>query len=88
MQGRGKVFIIDQECCREAETMPIYQFVCTKCGHAFETLTTVEKRAEAVCPRCGGPVKRSYEGACAFGPRKYAADRPEKCENCPHGCGR
>ncbi len=67
--------------------MPLYQFVCRQCGHAFEVLTSMEKRADVVCPRCGGEVRRSYEGACSFGPQKYAA-RPEKCENCPHGCGR
>ena len=67
--------------------MPIYQFVCKKCGRAFEVLTSMEKRAEVVCPQCGGEVRRSYEGACSFGPKKYDA-QPTPCENCPHGCGR
>ena len=68
--------------------MPIYQFICKKCGHAFEVLTTMDKRDGVTCPKCGGEVRRSWEGACSFGPMKYAGDRPEKCEGCPHMCGR
>ena len=67
--------------------MPIYQFVCTKCGHAFETITRIEKRDGTVCPRCGGEVKRDYTGACSFGPMKYTGVKSEKCEGCPHHCG-
>jgi putative FmdB family regulatory protein len=30
--------------------MPIYEFACTQCGHAFETL--VKTGAVAQCPSC------------------------------------
>ena len=83
-----KAFIIGQYHYKEAHVMPIYQYVCTECGHSFEVLTSIEKRGEATCPECGGAVKRAWEGACSFGPMKYAGNRPEKCENCPHSCGR
>ncbi len=66
--------------------MPIYQFVCLKCGHAFEEMTSIERRETVKCPACGGEVRRSFEGSCAFGPMKYAGDRPEKCQGCPHAC--
>ena len=29
--------------------MPLYQYRCTKCGHEFELLTTIDKRNEARC---------------------------------------
>ena len=67
--------------------MPMYQFICTKCGHVFEELTSIERRDKVICPKCGGEVRRSWEGACSFGPMKYTGDRPEKCESCPHHCG-
>ena len=66
--------------------MPIYQFVCLKCGHAFEEMTGIEKRDSVKCPECGGDVRRSYEGSCSFGPMKYAGSKPEKCAGCCEGC--
>ncbi len=47
--------------------MPIYEFKCPECGHKFEILTTIDKRDEAVCEKCGAKVKRVYNGKCAFG---------------------
>jgi len=67
--------------------MPIYQFICRQCGHAFEEMTSIERRDRITCPKCGGDVRRSYEGPCSFGPKKYTAQRPERCEGCPHSCG-
>ena len=43
--------------------MPLYQYVCQACGHEFEVMTSMDKRDEAVCPKCGGAVKRSWMGA-------------------------
>ena len=73
--------------CPEVSAVPLYQYVCETCGKAFEELTSVEKRDDVVCPVCGGPVKRAYEGKGAFGPMKYASkERPAACEGCPHAC--
>ena len=55
--------------------MPLYQYICQACGHEFEVMTSMDKRDEAVCPKCGGAVKRSWMGACAFGNMKYALTR-------------
>lgn len=66
--------------------MPLYQYICQACGHEFEVMTSMDKRDEAVCPKCGGAVKRSWMGACAFGNMKYA-DSGKKgccCAGCPH----
>jgi putative FmdB family regulatory protein len=31
--------------------MPIYEYTCDRCGHAFEALVRAAERAE--CPQCG-----------------------------------
>jgi putative FmdB family regulatory protein len=36
---------------RENCPMPIYEYVCTKCGHAFEELIRGDEKP--VCPSCG-----------------------------------
>ena len=48
--------------------MPLYQYRCTKCGHEFELLTTIDKRNEARCPKCGEKAERGWMGKAAFGP--------------------
>ena len=68
--------------------MPMYQFICLKCGREFEEMSRIEDRDAQRCPECGGEAKRSYTGACSFGPMKYTGKRLEKCESCPHACGK
>lgn len=65
--------------------MPLYQYRCSKCGHEFELLTTIDKRNEACCPKCGEKAERGWMGKSAFGPLKYT-DKNHKCEDCPHQC--
>ena len=69
--------------------MPLYQYVCQACGHEFEVMTSVDRRDEIVCPKCGGAVKRDWTGSCSFGHMKYAGSDKASgcCEGCPH-CGR
>jgi putative FmdB family regulatory protein len=33
--------------------MPIYEFVCRKCGRRFECLVAMGKEKDAACPECG-----------------------------------
>jgi putative FmdB family regulatory protein len=41
--------------------MPIYEFVCAKCGNKFETLFRTQKDAAPKCPSCGGAdVKKVF----------------------------
>lgn len=47
--------------------MPVYDFKCAACGHRFELLTTISKRDQTVCPKCGGKVTRVYEGKWSMG---------------------
>ncbi len=65
--------------------MPLYQYRCTKCGHDFELLTSIDKRNDARCPQCGEKAEQEWKGKGAFGPMKYA-DKNRKCEDCPHQC--
>ncbi|MBQ3667827.1 MAG: zinc ribbon domain-containing protein, partial [Clostridia bacterium] len=54
--------------------MPLYQYRCTKCGHDFELLTTIDKRNEACCPKCGEKAEQQWKGKGAFGPMKYTGE--------------
>ena len=65
--------------------MPLYQYRCTKCGHGFELLTTIDKRNEACCPKCGETAEREWRGKGVFGQMKYTG-KNQKCEDCPHQC--
>lgn len=37
--------------------MPMYDFECTQCGHAFETVTPSDA-PPPVCPECSAPTER------------------------------
>ncbi len=34
--------------------MPIYEFVCTDCGHEFEKIQSFSDSSSPVCPQCAG----------------------------------
>lgn len=33
--------------------MPLYEFVCSKCGNKFDDIVSIDTK-EAVCEKCGG----------------------------------
>ena len=71
--------------------MPIYDFKCKACDHRFELFTTISRRAQAVCPKCGGPVERVYEGKWSMGVKPGASSGGGcgcggNCAGCS-GCG-
>src|SRR5215471_3899766 len=39
--------------------MPIYEYVCTKCGRKTEVIQRMGDKAIAHCPNCGGKVKKA-----------------------------
>jgi putative FmdB family regulatory protein len=39
--------------------MPIYDYICTKCGHEVEVIHSVAVDGPSVCPKCGGPMKKA-----------------------------
>lgn len=66
--------------------MPIYEYKCHKCGHAFEHLARTLADGARACPRCGAakPVKQLSTFSTA------SADTPLPCASgaCPaEGCG-
>lgn len=46
--------------------MPIYEFVCDKCGHQFEQLfASMQQRSLPSCPKCQGPTKKQISAFAA-----------------------
>lgn len=46
--------------------MPIYEYTCTACEHAFDELQKVSEAALVHCPRCGEPSLRKLLSAPKF----------------------
>jgi putative FmdB family regulatory protein len=40
--------------------MPLYEYVCQKCGHKTEVLQRHGGRPPRACPECGGKVKKAF----------------------------
>ncbi len=47
--------------------MPIYEFVCSKCGRRFECLVSMGREKDAVCPACGCAEVRKAVSAFGIG---------------------
>ena len=65
--------------------MPIYEYKCPSCGHKFEVLTSISKRDEVKCEKCGAEVARVYQGKCAFGASAGGGSCGGNCAGCS-GC--
>lgn len=64
--------------------MPLYQYVCPKCGKHFEEL--VKKFCDgAVCPVCGATAERSYSGEIYSATGKPVKKCSGNCKTCG-GC--
>jgi putative FmdB family regulatory protein len=46
--------------------MPIYPYVCTACGHEFDTLQKISDEPLTECPKCGEATLRKRLAAPAF----------------------
>jgi putative FmdB family regulatory protein len=40
--------------------VPIYDYVCSACGHRFEVLRGLNEAGPGQCPLCEGPVNRAF----------------------------
>ncbi|MDD5707578.1 MAG: zinc ribbon domain-containing protein [Kiritimatiellae bacterium] len=60
--------------------MPIYEYVCRKCGHAFEHLARNLSDGAGKCPKCGAarPVKQFSSFAAMAD-----AAAGKVCDSCP-----
>ncbi len=77
--------------------MPIYEFVCGKCGHEFEEIAAPDTIA-CICPRCGSDETSKMMSVCARhrGGSGQGGDMPVSsgggCAGCSGGncasCGR
>ena len=38
--------------------MPLYEYLCTKCGHRFEKIQKFSDKKIKKCPNCGGAVEQ------------------------------
>jgi putative FmdB family regulatory protein len=43
--------------------MPIYEYVCAKCGHDFEIMQKFSDKALQKCPKCKGRVKKKISSS-------------------------
>ncbi len=47
--------------------MPTYEFNCKTCSHHFDTFTSMSKKSEIRCPKCGGGEFQEFFGAPYLG---------------------
>jgi putative FmdB family regulatory protein len=68
--------------------MPIYEYVCRRCGHQFEELVkSISSRDEVVCPSCG--AAGATRQLSTFAARDGGATNPLPIEgpSCGQCCG-
>ncbi len=46
--------------------MPIYEYVCSKCGHEWDTIQKVSEKPLTACPKCGKKSAKRKISAAAF----------------------
>lgn len=48
--------------------MPLYEFICEKCGYEFEEMKRISQRDEPEpCPECGSPAQRQISETAVGG---------------------
>ncbi len=69
--------------------MPIYEYECTKCGHAFELVQTFSDRPRRRCPLCRGKVNKliGSVGISFKGSGYYVTDSKPKSQKNKTGSG-
>ena len=43
--------------------MPIYDYLCSTCGHGIEVMHSVHGHGPTTCTECGGPMKKAITAA-------------------------
>ena len=63
--------------------MPIYEYVCKKCGHKFEKIQKFSDPKVKKCPECGGGVEQAINApAVQFkGTGWYVTDYAKKSDS-------
>ena len=66
--------------------MPVYEFKCKNCDHAFEML--MSSSSQGTCPNCHSKrldKQHSVFSAKAKDGGQGTTDIPPECETCPNG---
>lgn len=64
--------------------MPIYDYVCTSCGHEMEVIHSVAGHGPSACPKCGGHMRKAIVAAAVhfkgsgWARKERGAARPSK----------
>jgi putative FmdB family regulatory protein len=63
--------------------MPLYEYLCKKCGHVFEKIVKFSDRPIKKCPECGGTVEQTISApAVQFkGSGWYVTDYAKKSQS-------
>jgi putative FmdB family regulatory protein len=63
--------------------VPTYQYVCTECGHDFDTVQSFSDDALTLCPVCGGRLRKVFNsvGIVFKGSGFYRNDSREKAKS-------
>lgn len=65
--------------------MPIYEFVCEQCAHAFEK-RVASSRTRVRCPQCeSGRVTRQFSTFAFKGERGFVGSHGGSCAGCSSG---
>ncbi len=43
--------------------MPLYEYLCAKCGNTFEKIESFSASARKKCPKCGGKAERQLSAS-------------------------
>lgn len=71
--------------------MPLYEYQCASCGHAFEKLTrSADRDKDCQCPECGKPANRQFSVFAAGKSNAGSGGSTDAAQfaNAPGGCGR
>jgi len=63
--------------------MPLYEYLCKKCGHVFEKIVKFSDKPIKKCPECGGAVEQTISApAVQFkGSGWYLTDYAKKSQS-------
>ena len=65
--------------------MPIYEFICEECAHAFEKRVP-SSRSRVACPKCeGARVTKQFSTFAFKGEFKFVGSRGGGCSGCTSG---
>jgi len=56
--------------------MPIFEYRCPKCGHAFEKIALSSQQEKAECPQCGSKRAEKQFSAFSTGAGAAKSSRP------------